>query len=175
MKFTFNVLALFLSLAFAGTACAQVNDTQPTTIVLVRHAEKAQDGTDNPSLSEKGQTRALALAFALKEFRFDEVYSTPYKRTRETVAAIAASNQLTTVNYEAHNEAFVGSLLGKGKKTVLISGHSNTIPALVNQLIGEDRFKNLEDWEYDYLFIATLGNDTTLQVLHYGEPALKVN
>jgi hypothetical protein len=42
-------------------------------------------------------------------------------------------------------------------------------------LIGEDKFKNLEDWEYDYLFIVTLGSDTTLQVLHYGEPALKAN
>lgn len=175
MKFTFNVLAFFLALTFSETACAQVNDTQPTTIVLVRHAEKALDGTDNPALSERGQSRALALAFALKDFRFDEVYSTPFKRTRETVAAIAASNQLTTIDYEAHHEAFVGSLFEKGKKMILISGHSNTIPALVNQLIGEDRFKNLEDWEYDYLFIATLGNDTTLQVLHYGEPALKAN
>ncbi len=39
--------------------------------------------------------------------------------------------------------------------TILISGHSNTTPMLVNKLISEERYEQFEDSDYDNLFVVT--------------------
>jgi len=40
--------------------------------------------------------------------------------------------------------------------TVLIVGHSNTIPRLANELAGQSDFSDLDDATYDNLFIASV-------------------
>ena len=40
---------------------------------LVRHAEKQDDGTRSPSLTEQGQERAKAIAATVKDFKLDGV------------------------------------------------------------------------------------------------------
>jgi broad specificity phosphatase PhoE len=43
-------------------------------------------------------------------------------------------------------------------KTILVVGHSNTIPALVNLLIGSAKYANLADTEYDKIWILRFEN-----------------
>ncbi|MFT4738611.1 MAG: hypothetical protein ACI92W_002734, partial [Paraglaciecola sp.] len=45
-------------------------------------------------------------------------------------------------------------------------GHSNTIPVLVNQLIGEDRYEQLEETDYNDIFIVTAESLGTGTVVH---------
>jgi len=56
-----------------------------TTIIFVRHAEKATIPADNPGLSEAGKQRAAELARQLVDADviagIDAVYSTSYRRT----------------------------------------------------------------------------------------------
>ena len=64
------IFSLFLS--FSILVCAQ----DATTFILVRHAEKAQDGTKNPPLNEAGKVRANELAEMLSNQSVEALYST---------------------------------------------------------------------------------------------------
>jgi hypothetical protein len=52
---------------------------------------------------------------------------------------------------------------------VLVAGHSNTIPSLVNALVGEERYAQLDEQEYDALFIVTARRpgDAEVTLLRY--------
>ena len=61
---------------------------------LVRHAERADAGMAaakmagrDPDLSDAGKARANALAAMLKDARITAIFTTEYKRTRQTGAA----------------------------------------------------------------------------------------
>lgn len=130
-----------------------------TTFILVRHAEKAADDPRNPSLSEEGMKRVENLKALLAPMEITAVYSTPFKRTRNTVATIATANSLEVMDYNYQNPELLKELMAKHEGgTILISGHSNTTPVLVNQLLGEEKFAWLKEDEYDKLFIVTLSS-----------------
>lgn len=141
---------------------------ETTTFILVRHAEKADDGTDDPPLNETGIARAEALKNHLKETVITAIYSTDYKRTRQTVQQIADVIGLRIKTYDPFADSVMVKMLkNESAGTVLISGHSNTTPMLVNKLIGKERYKQLKDSDYDNLFIITaseIGNATVLKL-----------
>ena len=62
--------------------------------------------------------------------------------------------------------SFADDLLATYKgKTILVVGHSNTTPALVNVLVDSNTYENLAETEYDNLFIATVVEKGNTQVL----------
>lgn len=128
-----------------------------TTFILVRHAEKTDDGTDDPPLSTKGKERAQDLASMLKQADISAVYTTPYKRTRQTITPIARQKGLDINTYDPSESTFADSLFAKNKGgTILISGHSNTTPKVANFLLGEKRFDQFDESDYGNIFIITL-------------------
>jgi 2,3-bisphosphoglycerate-dependent phosphoglycerate mutase len=64
-------------------------------IVLIRHGEPewVREGfnIDNPPLTERGERQAEAMAESLRHEHFDEVYSSPLVRTRQTAAPLFAA------------------------------------------------------------------------------------
>src|SRR5205823_9140645 len=77
------IALLLLSGLFISSAAAQ------STIFIVRHAEKAASGGDNPDLSEAGRARAETLASMLKDAGVSAIYVTEFKRTQQTAAPLA--------------------------------------------------------------------------------------
>lgn len=154
-------LVCLLAFALLLGSCGQ-QECPPeglTTLLLVRHAEKASDGTDDPPLTEQGQARAELLKATLAAAGVDAIYSTPYQRNTSTVAPLAAALGLTITEYDAKQPAtqFLAQLQAEHKgQQILLCGHSNTIPALLNAMTGEDQYPELAEGEYDNLFIATL-------------------
>ena len=71
MKEMRRFLVLFLAIGFVFAGCQapveKVAAIEPTTIVLVRHAEKADDGTKDQSLDSLGIRRAIALMQTLSD------------------------------------------------------------------------------------------------------------
>ena len=89
---------------------------------------------------------------------------------------MAEMKGLAVNEYQPHDNGFPAEVVeAENGKKVLVVGHSNTVPALVNSFIGEQKFENLQEWEYDYLFMIQLGSDTTLTVLHYGPTSKTAN
>ena len=71
----FLVLSLLLCLGhLAPPPALAANEGLPTTLILVRHAEKAADGTLNPPLTELGEARAAELAYLLGHVELEAVY-----------------------------------------------------------------------------------------------------
>ena len=147
-----NLVVYFLLVA--GTALAQQPEAA-TTIFLVRHAEKA-DQTDASPLTDRGKARAEKLAETLRDANVQTVYSTNFVRTRETARPLAEKRGLTVQTYDGHDANFANTLLKAHEgQRVLVVGHSNTIPKLVNALAGTS-LPNLTDTEYDALFVVTV-------------------
>src|SRR5690606_22750255 len=65
-----------------GDAAAAEEARPTTTVVLVRHAEKAAEPAQDPPLTEAGAARARALLDALADARANAIYSTNYARPR---------------------------------------------------------------------------------------------
>ena len=126
-----------------------------TTFILVRHAEKAADGTSNPSLNEAGKVRAIKLAEMMEMQNIAALYATPYKRTQQTLEPISDSKSLGVVDYDPYaGKEWLESLVATHpNQTVVISGHSNTIPILSNILIGEETFTQFDESDYSNLII----------------------
>lgn len=138
-----------------------------TTFILVRHAEKMEDGTKDPGLNQEGLERAASLAEHLRKTEITAVYSTPYERTRSTVDQIAQENGLTIEEYNPFADDLVQQMMEQHKGgIILISGHSNTTPSLVNQLMGRDIYKQLEESEYENLYMVSLTEIGNGQVIH---------
>ena len=133
-------------------------------VVIVRHAETAPDGTRDPSLSDAGRERAAALASRLAPERVVAVYATEYRRTQETARAIAdaAGLDVTVEPVGGSVDAFIDRLADRVRGhvaadggTVVVVGHSNTVPALAEALAGEPVAPIAED-EYDRVVGVTL-------------------
>ena len=158
MKKTF----LLLSFVFVVIACESAEKSTAsesiTTIYLIRHAEKDRSDKENrnPELTDHGKKRAEKWAEILGLSKIDAVYSTNYQRTLQTAAPTATRNGLEIQTYEPNN-LDIDSLatLHQGER-ILIVGHSNTTPMLVNRALGEERFEWIEDTVNGNLFVLTI-------------------
>ena len=150
-KLAITVFALLMS-AFTAQLHAQKK-----TIILVRHAEKADATSQDPELSAEGRQRAERLEQAIKKYKPGAIYSTDYKRTRDTVAPMAARRKLQVQTYDARKPAELIDAIMKSKtKRFLIAGHSNTVPGLANLLGKKEVFKNLDESEYGVIWIVRI-------------------
>ena len=142
-----------------------------TTVILVRHAEKGTDDPKDPDLSEAGKQRAQHLAQVLKETKVDAIYSTPYKRTRNTVTPLAEAKGIAVLSYDPSKKLEIDEMLQKfAGGTIVIAGHSNTVPGLANYLTGKTEFQNFDDSDYDNLLVVTVvekGKNTKVVWLTY--------
>ncbi len=149
-----------------------------TTIIFVRHAEKAAVPADDPGLNEAGKRRVAELTRQLKDADvvagIDAVYSTPYRRTQETAQPIADELDLPIKTYDpSDTEAVLEKILKDHKgKIILVVAHSNTVPVLIANLGASKKVPPIHEDEYDNIYIISIprfGKTKTIR-LRYGEP-----
>jgi 2,3-bisphosphoglycerate-dependent phosphoglycerate mutase len=149
-----------------------------TTMIFVRHAEKDSLTADDPGLSPAGQRRAAELARQLVDADViagvDAIYSTPFKRTLETAEPVAAALGLEINRYNPDdNEAVLATILKNHKgKIILVVGHSNTVPALMADLVTSTKVPPIAEFEYDNIYVVYIpwfGKTKTIR-LRYGDP-----
>ena len=151
-----------------------------TTIVVVRHAEKSADDPRDPSLTAAGQQRALALSAVLKDAGVTAIYTTQYKRNRQTAEPLAQQSGISITerpisgaNTATYAQDLAQEILTNSLgKTVLVVGHSNTVPDIVKALSGI-AVPPITDPEYDHIFIVTIpaSGPPRLMQLRFGQPA----
>ena len=156
-RLTFGLLFIFSSIFLFA---------QETTIILVRHAETFEVGSER-MLNEVGKNRALELKQTLQNVQLDAIYSTDFNRTRQTAHPIAIAKGLDIKLYDPINlSAFAADLLKNHVgESILVLGHSNTTPQLVNALIGEKKYEDLDETEFYHLFILNFSPNFPPKVL----------
>ena len=168
MKISIKFVCVLALSLFAFTVLAQ---QKVTTVILIRHAEKVMDGSPDPDLTESGRNRAVLLADLLSKTKIDAIYSTHYKRTENTVAPLAQRHGLIVQNYDGGKMPEVDAMLAKHQGgMIVICGHSNTTPAIINYLTGhKGEFKNFDDADYGNLVVVShFNNEGKVTWLRYG-------
>lgn len=142
----------------AAPSAASAATQDSTVVVLVRHAEKAAVEGNDPPLSEAGEARARALEQALAGMRFDAVIATERQRTQATARPLAQAQGLTPeiVGLAGpHVENVAAAVRRHAGHTVLVVGHSNTVPRIVHAL-GGPQLRDFCEPEFAHLFVLVL-------------------
>jgi phosphohistidine phosphatase SixA len=153
------------------TIIQTVSDTT-TTFILVRHAETTGSGS-NPNLSAIGQARAQELQRILDTVALDAVYSTNFNRTTQTAQPTAAAKGLMIRNYDPFDPVALidQTLASYPEGIILVVGHSNTTPDILNAMVGASTYADIPEMEYDNLFVVNISERGFAKVIHmkYGD------
>jgi phosphohistidine phosphatase SixA len=169
-----NLRLLLLLLATTGISVYEPTPSSaqsPNLVVLVRHADTSPNSGSDPDLTTSGVKRAQDLASALRGTKFSAIITTQLVRTKQTAQPVATALGLTpeTISYAApQREAHVKSVADAVRKhsggSVLVVGHSTTIPLIIGAL-GGPRLSEICETVFDNLF-ALVPARANVQFVH---------
>jgi broad specificity phosphatase PhoE len=165
---------VLLTFLFVFVAQARAQETL-TTFILIRHAEKEagqnMSNSKDPNLSDDGMKRAERLAALLSKATIDAIYSTPFIRTKKTVEPLARSKSISILEYEPSKPEVIDKIWSDHQgKTIVLCGHSNTIPKIANQLTKTRSHPDFDDSDYGNILVITVsssGKSSSLTWLRY--------
>lgn len=166
------VLLLLSSFVFAQTS-------EPvTTVYLVRHAERAEEPRQDPLLTEQGVARSQALARLLSTAGIKAILTSQFRRTKLTaeplatklsISPTALSLKVSDTNprqiAEASTKETVDKVLSHAGGSVLVVGHSNSIPDVI-KMLGGDVAPAIDEKKFDDLFVVTVYGKGKAKVAH---------
>ncbi len=144
-----------------------------TTLLVVRHGDRA--GAMD-ALNPPGTVRAHALVHVGEHASVKAVYHSDTARTRDTAAPIATALNLVPTERPANDvSALLDEIFDAHRgETVLVVGHSNTVPEII-AAAGGPRVPAISDDEFDKLFVLSACGcwfpSATLVTLQYGAPS----
>lgn len=174
--FTLAALSCAILLAQYSVAQTQTQTQTPpstvefktTTVFLVRHAEKADAPSQDPPLNDSGKARSQELARMLAGSGVKAIYTSQFLRARETAEPLAKQLGLTyapmSIKMSPSNPRQVSEqsiteitdkIYERAGDTVLVIGHSNTIPEVI-RLLGGDVVPTIDEKKFDDLFVVTV-------------------
>ena len=122
-------------------------------ILLVRHGDK-MDNSSDAELSDAGRARATHLAGLLRDSGITTIYTTDFKRTRDTAKPLAEALKISPVIVSREPQAVVDRLrLLSAGDAALVVAHSDTLPEILKRL-GYPEPVSIADQEYDNLFVV---------------------
>lgn len=149
------------------------NNLTGTTLILVRHAERVEPppANNDPHLTPAGVSRAKALARILGQAGISAIYTSKFARTKETGKPLASRLGLLPKEVTAAIDLKNRIASDNTGQTVLVVGHTDTVPALIN-LLKENSAQEIADHEFDNMFVVTVLEAGKISVtkLKYGEP-----
>lgn len=175
------ISTLILLLALTSPVAADQSCQEPagTTIYLVRHAEKADDGSNDPPLSAEGRARAQALREVLSDVPLSAIHTTHLKRTWQTAEPVAMAHDLQINRHPIaagqateHSARLADTLIEQHcGDQVLVVGHSNTVPLIVAALTGQAE-PDLAEGDYDFFYQVrvTQGGEAAVVRARFGAP-----
>ncbi len=153
------VFGLFVAAVLAFVVYRSATTT--TVVVLARHAEKDLSSIQDPPLSPEGEQRAERLAQMFGRGKgvghIDAIYVSEARRTQQTAAPLAERlHEQPIVVPSADTKALASRVMHEHEGgSVLIVGHSDTVPELIHEL-GDIEVPPIGDDEYDTLYVLSI-------------------
>ncbi len=151
------VIAVVAAILFAAWL---VVSASTTLVLVVRHAEAEIGRGDDPALSAAGEARAqrlAALMTAASGFAPDGIVVSGLRRSGETARPLAAALSVPVVAVESRDPRVVvkRALAEFRGRRVLIVGHSDTVPAIVERL-ARQRVPAMSASEHGTLYVVAV-------------------
>jgi 2,3-bisphosphoglycerate-dependent phosphoglycerate mutase len=147
-----SLLILIASLLLINSQTYALSQTLNSKhIILIRHAEKSLNG----GLNNLGKKRAKKLSYILRNSNISKIYSTDYLRTIQTVTPLSKRYSLPIIKYDSIDDIIDYIKIDMAvddNKSILVVGHSNTIPELIYRL-GGPSLEEIPEEQFDNLFI----------------------
>ncbi len=147
---------IILGMFILSSGCSWEKDS---SYYLLRHAEKAKDGTRDPVLTQQGVQRANRVAQMLKSKGINKIYSTNYQRTLQTVQPLSEMTQIKIEQYDPRKLKEFAEKIKAEKGTFVIVGHSNTTPQLA-RLLSSAEIEDMNESQYSDLYLVTINQDS---------------
>jgi broad specificity phosphatase PhoE len=169
------LLALAGMLAL-GVAAWAVLAASTTIVVVMRHAEKAADGTQDPPLSAAGVERAGRIAAMFgggpRELAVDTIFVTQWRRTGATATPLATRLGVPMISVQAEDlKALEARILHEYRgRRVLVVAHSDTVPELVHDLARGATIPLTGDGEYGTAYVIAIPRWSRPAVLRVALP-----
>lgn len=142
-----------------------------SVIFLVRHAERGPDSGDAALLNAAGEQRAKCLAQTLRDSHIAKIYVTDVKRTQQTAEPLAQELHLQPkVVPKSNMRELLRDVRADTKENVLIVGHADTLPAIIQRL-GAGNLGS-KDMDYDRMMVVPVVNGKAMPLvsIHYCAP-----
>ena len=169
MKPTMLILTslVFALVVFCQPVVAQ-DEFKPITVFLIRHAEREDEPRQDPPLSKDGVARSQALARLLSNAGIKAIFTSQYSRTKQTAEPLATKLGLTVTSFtlktnpsnprqitEESTAEVTNKILEHAGQSVLVVGHSNSIPDVI-KMLGADVVPAIDEKKFDDLFVVTV-------------------
>lgn len=122
--------ALLCMLSSAGALAGQ---SEEAPIYVTRHYDTPA-GQPDPDLLPQGKARAEKLAAWFYGRTLKAIYVSDFKRSRQTAAPVATMLDASVETYDPKDTPAIVARAKAAGGPVLIVGHSNTVPDIVQQL-----------------------------------------
>ena len=100
----------------------------------------------------------------LSSARIKHVYTTDFRRTRLTAAPVALQAGIESVVYDHTKLPDLATKLRSLQQNVLVVGHSDTTPELVN-LLGAAAGPDIPEWQYDRVYLVRVDQQNAVEML----------
>jgi broad specificity phosphatase PhoE len=157
-----SALGVLIAALVLGMALWWWGTADCTTVIIIRHAEKALGSVTDPPLNEAGEARAALLARMFGDpkspGRIDAIYVSPALRNRLTAAPLAARLGLAPVVVASDDsKALARRILHEHEGgRVLVIGHVDTVPQIVAALSGNGNVPAIDAGDYGTMYIVTV-------------------
>ncbi|MGH6658852.1 MAG: phosphoglycerate mutase family protein [Sphingomicrobium sp.] len=156
-------LAVILSALTACVGLSASSSAGPVpTYYVIRHLQKAAG--DDPPLSAEGAANAQRLAGLLGDKGIAAIFATDTKRARQTAEPLAALTGVAIQVYDPRDNEALARRAAASSGSVLIVGHSNTVPAIVGALHGIAPTA-LDESDYGTIFAVARSDGLTTPII----------
>jgi len=165
-------MKILISIVFAMAVFCQPlvaqDQFKPITVFLIRHAEREDEPRQDPPLSKDGVARSQALARLLSSAGIKAIFTSQFTRTKQTAEPLATKLGINVTPFtlksnpakprqiaEESTAEVTNKILEHAGESVLVVGHSNSIPDVI-KMLGGDFIPTIDERKFDDLFIVNV-------------------
>jgi len=165
-------MKILISIVFAMAVFCQPlvaqDQFKPITVFLIRHAEREDEPRQDPPLSEDGVARSQALVRLLSSAGIKAIFTSQFTRTKQTAEPLATKLGINVTPFtlksnpsnprqiaEESTAEVTNKILEHAGESVLVIGHSNSIPDVI-KMLGGDFIPTIDERKFDDLFIVNV-------------------